>query len=132
MFSQLLHSQVILCGSRDLDSPETAYIKENKILSLSVSELSAGKLTPTIQKRVSRNLYIHVDLDVLEPNDFPHLLIPTPGGIMFSDLADVLGQLGDDFTIVGSSIVEYVPVRNGDQERMEELVELLRPGGFCR
>lgn len=128
VFQQLRYSQVVLVGSRDLDSPESVYIKENRIRRLSVSALASGDaLASAIGKSGSSNLYVHVDLDVLEPNDFPHLLIPTPGGVIFEDLIEALRRIGADFSIVGSSIVEYVPIGMGDPDRMRRLVDVLRP-----
>lgn len=128
MFSRLLHSQVVLAGSRDLDPPEQAYIQENGITCLPVSALTNGNvLGQAIRGTGSTKLYIHLDLDILEPTDFPHLLIPTPGGLAFDDLVVVLERLRDEFTVVGSSIVEYVPIGEGDPERMQRLVEILRP-----
>lgn len=128
VFEPLRSSQVILAGSRDLDSPEIAYLNEARIATLSVAALSSGDaLMSRVRKAGSANLYVHVDLDVLEPNDFPHLLIPTPRGLMFEDLIGILGRLGDEFSIVGSSVVEYVPVGSGDPERMQRLVDALRP-----
>jgi arginase len=131
VFESLSCSQVVLAGSRDLDPPEVAYVKENQITSLPAAELaSRGALTSAIRKSGSSNLYIHVDLDVLEPKDFPHVLIPTPGGVEFEDLMVVLRQLRDEFLVVGSSIIEYVPIGKGDPERMQRLAEVLRPQGL--
>lgn len=126
--SRLRPSQVLLAGSRDLDPPEQAYIEANRVTSLPIAAVAeADTLVACIRERKSRNLYVHLDLDVLEPKDFPHLLIPTPGGVKFAELLEALGRLRAEFSIVGSSIVEYVPVRGGDPERMQRLVETLRP-----
>lgn len=130
IFEQLLLSQVVLAGSRDLDPGEAAYVKEGRITSLAPAALgNCDVLVAAIQRAGSANLYIHVDLDVLEPNDFPHMLIPTPGGILFEDLIELLGRLRDEFSVVGSSIVEYVPVGPGDPDRVQRLVDTLRPQG---
>lgn len=126
-FSQLMRSQVILAGSRDLDPPEVSYVQSQGIRCIPAAALIEwNELAGAVHAIGSRNLYVHLDLDVLDPEDFPHVLIPTPGGIGFDDLLKVLRVLGDEFRIVGSSIVEYVPVGKGDPERMERLVTTLR------
>jgi arginase len=130
VFEHLLPSQVILAGIRDLDPPEIAYVDEHRVATLStVAVAKTGSLESALRKSGSSNLYIHLDLDVLEPDDFPHQLIPTPGGLMFEDLMEILGRLRDEFFVIGSSIVEYVPVDGGDPERIDRLVEVLRPQG---
>jgi arginase len=132
VFEHLLCSQVILAGSRDLDPLEVAYAEHNQMVFLSTAALAnTDALVSAIRKSGSENLYIHLDFDVLEPNDFPHLLLPTPDGMMFEDLIEVLGRLRDEFSVIGSSIVEYVPVGAGDPDRMERLVDTLRPQSQC-
>ena len=130
VFETLSWSQVLLVGSRDLDAPETAYVANHAIACLSSAALaSKDALASAIRESASENLYIHVDLDVLDPEDFPHLLIPTPGGVMFDDLIELLQRLKSEFSVIGSSIVEYVPVGTGDPARMRQLVDVLRPQG---
>src|SRR5690606_40984306 len=123
----LMQSQEMLAGSRDLDPPEVSYVQSQDIRCIPVAALTErNELARAVRAKGSRNLYIHLDLDVLDPEDFPHLLIPTPGGIGFDEILKVLRDLRDEFRIVGSSIVEYVPAGTGDPERMERLVTTLR------
>lgn len=127
LFSRLSHRQVILAGSRDLDPPELAYVEQTGIARLSVADLSDGDaLRRALRATGASNLYVHLDLDVLEPQDFPHLLIPTAGGVKRETLVRRLAELAEEFPIVGSSIVEYVPSGGGDPATMERLVTLLR------
>lgn len=128
VFRHLDCSQVILAGSRDLDSAESEYVTENGIARLSAAAVAGGAALAAIRNAGSRNVYVHIDLDVLEPEDFPHLLIPTPGGVLFEDLVRVLQRIAAEFRIVGSSVVEYVPVGTGDAERVKRLVDAARPG----
>lgn len=126
-FSCLSPTQIILVGARDLDPAERRYIKANGVAHMGPRDLSVvGPLIATTRRMGHRNLYIHVDLDVLEPGDFPHLLMPSPGGILFENLLVLLTELRENFSVVGSSIVEYVPTDGGDLEGIEKLKSVLR------
>lgn len=51
-------------------------------------------------------VYIHVDLDVLEPAAFGSTCYPEPDGVAPQRLVDLIGQVDD---IVGAAITEHAP-----------------------
>lgn len=55
-----------------------------------------------------KNVYITIDLDVLDPAVFPGTGTPEPGGVSFKELMDAIHALGD-LNIVGMDIVELSP-----------------------
>lgn len=71
---------IVLAGARDLDPPEVSYLAGARIRRCEVGELAAADL-PDVP------LYVHVDLDVLDPGEVPGLRYPAPAG-------PSLGQLG--------------------------------------
>jgi arginase len=54
-------------------------------------------------------LAIHVDLNVLEPADFPAIGWPSPGGLAPAVLVRTLRDLGRSFDVVGVGLTEYRP-----------------------
>ena len=56
----------------------------------------------------SANLYVHIDLDFFNPNDFEGAQFQAQGGISMEDFAPVLAKLNSGYTIVGLSVVELV------------------------
>ena len=127
MFSQLKPEQVFVLGGRDLDQPEQAYVAEAGLTLLTPEQLKAvDSLIQSIRDRGFKHLYVHVDLDVLEPTDFPHMLLPIDNGVLVSHLQGILAALAQSFEIVGSSIVEYVPKDESGLTALDQILALIR------
>ena len=54
-------------------------------------------------------LHVHLDLDVLDPVEFPDTLVPTPHGASVDQIVENVRGLDAAFTIVGFSVVEFRP-----------------------
>ena len=78
--------QVTLVGARDLDPPEVSYLASAQIRRCGVDELDAAGLP-------GGPLYVHVDLDVIDPAQLPGLRFPAPGGPGAAQLAGALNVL---------------------------------------
>lgn len=118
LFATLVPSQIFLVGTRELDEPEQAFISQNGLRIFSVSSVNEGQNYPllsAIDATGFRKIYIHLDLDVLEPTDFPDVACRTPGGIRVGHLERLLSELIDRFEIVGSSILEFMPVESSTE-----------------
>jgi arginase len=78
--------RIVLAGARDLDPPEVAYLEQARIQCWEVARLTAEVLP-------SGPLYVHLDLDVLDPAEVGGLLFPVAGGLQLTQLADTLRML---------------------------------------
>lgn len=109
--SKLLPRQVVLAGARDLDSAERAYIRKHAVPVASVPEIERNSeaVLNLVRAKHSRNLYVHIDLDVLDSDQFPHVPLPVPGGLRMETLQALLGALDAEFHIVGLGVMEYQP-----------------------
>lgn len=103
--------QVVLAGVRDLDPAEEACADALQLAQVGVPELHAApsRLGDLLAQRGVRRLYLHVDLDVLNPADFGSLGWPTPGGLRMDALLALLVDLHGRFEIVGGGLTEYLP-----------------------
>jgi arginase len=63
------------------------------------------------------DVYVHVDLDALDPEIAPGIVDPpVPGGLSIADLEDVLGSVRDRFRIRAAAVTTYNPeVDEGDR-----------------
>jgi arginase family enzyme len=75
-------------------------------------------------------VYIHIDLDVLEPDVFGSVGAPEPGGLLPAELIDQVAALAERFEIVGLGLTEYEPTRPEDHDLLAKLVPELV--GLCR
>jgi arginase len=76
----------VLAGARDLDPPEIAYLQGSAIRRASVVDLAAVPLP-------DGPLYVHLDLDVIDPIGVPGLRYPAPGGPNCAQVTAALGAL---------------------------------------
>ncbi|MEP7023806.1 MAG: arginase family protein [Actinomycetota bacterium] len=75
--------QVVLAGTRDLDPPEASYLATAQIRCRDVTSLQPADLP-------DGPLYVHLDLDVVDPSEMPGLIFPTPGGPSLAQVGSAL------------------------------------------
>jgi arginase len=121
---RLAPDQIVLAGARDLDRDEAAFVSDAPIAWLRPADLLVpDRVSGRIRARGFRKIYIHLDLDVLDPVEFPHALMPTPGGVSMNAVAETIQDLTASFDVVGFSVVEFRP-RGADA--VSRLVNWLR------
>ena len=120
--SNLLPEQVALVGTRDLDPGEVDYINQNKLPLFDQHHTRRDALIDFVKTQGYSNVYIHFDLDVLEPNEFPHVLVPTPDGLGVNQATRMLATIRKNFDVVGASVVEYCPQEGGNSEALHKLL----------
>ncbi len=81
--------RIVLAGARDLDPPEAAYLAAAPIRRPELTALAAL----AADDLPDGPLYVHVDLDVLDPGTLPGLRYPAPGGASPGQLAAALHRL---------------------------------------
>jgi len=86
--------------------------------------LVPDRVSGRVRARGFRKVYIHLDLDVLDPVEFPHSLMQTPGGVSMNAIAETIQDVTRSFDVVGFSVVEFRP-RGADA--VSRLVNWLRP-----
>ena len=107
---RLAPTQVILAGTRDLDRDEAAFISDAAISMLTPADLLVpDRIAGRVRAAGFRKLYIHLDLDVIDPADFPDSLMHTSGGVSMEQVADTVRDLARAFDVVGFSVVEFSP-----------------------
>lgn len=105
-YSKLNPEQVTLLAVRDLDPGEEEYIKKENIKFYPSEKVIWGDPNQWINE-LKDNVYVHIDLDVLDQEAFPHVLCPAERGLQVDQLIGVLKVLEEKRRIVGMSILEY-------------------------
>jgi arginase len=124
----LLPRQLFLAGTRDLDPPEREFVVAAGLSVTLPGGLSEPRrLAGEVRAAGFRHVYVHVDLDALDPSSFRHTLIPTPGGPSLDDVRRSIAALAQECTVVGASVLEYV---HGDAVSLRAIGELLASTGL--
>lgn len=121
-FSSLHPRQVFLAGVRDLDPPEARFVEQQNLTSFTCDQLTNNvqALIAAIQTQSFTRVYLHIDVDVLDPASFPYLKHPTPNGLTVETLMHIRQALLSSFHVVGGSIVEFTPPQE-DVRAIEQL-----------
>jgi arginase len=112
-FSQLDPNQIILAGVKDLNQP---------ITTASCHELKNGQLTYKILQKAKKNIYVHLNFNVLDLRELGQVSPPDQNSIPFETLASQIFQIKKDFNIVGVSIVEAEEMSQYQLDKVQKLI----------
>ncbi|MEU8113792.1 arginase family protein [Micromonospora sp. NPDC048947] len=121
----LTPGQVALVGVRDLDPAEVEYVRRHELTVLDCATLGAQPTRLAELPPPGAAVYVHLDLDVLDPSALPAVAVPTPGGLTSATLARSLTALRAHHRVVGVGITEYVPQLAHDQRVLIEVLDAL-------
>jgi arginase len=110
-------TRVVLAGARDLDPGEIERVNERLRYSKS-GDLAAGFL-PDFD-----NLYVHLDIDVLDPSISPGANFQGPGGMTLRQLRDALQFVFTRYNVAALAITNYNPDRD-PQNRTRDIIAVL-------
>jgi arginase len=107
--------RVLLAGARSWDPGEDAFVGEAGIRALTVDELSdPNALVDAVAETGAESVYLHIDLDVLDPAELSGLLDPEPFGLGAAVLAAAIKAVRAKFALAGATIAAYAPAGPDD------------------
>jgi arginase len=109
--------RVVLAGARSLDPGEQDLVESRGIRHLSVEQLTdPGPLLAAVRATGAEAVYLHIDLDVLDPQVFPAVGTPEPGGLGVEELLVAVRALTEEFTLAGLALTEYERTEAASEE----------------
>jgi arginase len=112
---------VVLAGVRALDAAEKEFVEEAGITHVEVAALPA--LPDAIP--AASAVYLHIDLDVLDPEVFASVGAPEPEGVTADRLVAAVRALTARFPLAGVGITGYEPDRPSDRAVLTTLIAAL-------
>jgi arginase len=119
-FSPLPEDRVLHLGARDLDPLEKGLLDESGVTVLSANRLNSegveAVLSPALDRlrtRVKR-VYIHIDLDVIDPHEAPANEFAPPGGLNVNQVIKAIQAIRDRFPITSAGLASYDPEQDRD------------------
>jgi arginase family enzyme len=104
--------RVVLCGARDLDPAERGLL-----VSAGVQQALPR---PGREALAGKDVFIHLDLDVLDPAEMPGLPFPVPAGLRLDHLHRLLSGVAANSQVVGMEITGC-----SDPERAAEVADAI-------
>ena len=115
----LTPAQLWLVGARDLDPPEAEFVRDAGIRIAGLDAITDPvEFARSIRRAGFERVYLHLDLDVINPADFASFLMRTPGGPSLDDVMALVCQVREQCDVVGFSVVEFCDRGGGDLERL--------------
>ena len=122
-FSTIHPSQIVYIGLRDVDEPEKEWIKKENIFNSPEAEIST--IITTLKARKVQNIYLHFDIDVVNPTDYEHALLSVQDGISIDQATKTIKKIMEEFEVVGTSLTEVTADSQENLEPISEILELL-------
>jgi arginase len=108
-FAPVPEANVILVGARDFDSPEATALNESAITRIPAAKMEAfAPAVEALSERVE-NLYVHLDVDVLDDSEGRANSYASGGGISAQELYAALELLKRSGRIRVAGITSYEP-----------------------
>ncbi len=124
---------IVMMGLRDLDQLEQEQIEKDGIITLTEQQLvdCSSEVDAAMQYLSEREdiIYVHVDLDILNPQLAPAAGLPTPGGLSGQQLGESLRFLLRYPKVKALAMVSYNPVRDDQNfSTRKEIITAIRQG----
>jgi agmatinase len=97
-------------GLRSLSCEEKQFLTENKLTPFYMSDLASNKASiDKMLDSLSKDVYMTIDVDVLDPSIMPAVGTPEPGGMSWSQILDIIEAIARHKHVVGFDLMEFCP-----------------------
>ncbi len=122
---------VALFGFDRLDPPEEQFLLTSPLRrhpSLEVSTVGAAAAARLALERVHaarHDFILHLDVDVIDGQEFPWTKVPTPGGLSLNEVRDALRVFVAQPNLAAFVVAGYNPDLDADGQGARKLIDLL-------
>jgi agmatinase len=97
-------------GVRSLSWEEKQFLTPNKLAPIYMSDLASKKACiDQIVDSLSEDVYVTIDVDVLDPSIMPAVGTPEPDGMSWRQVLDIVESVALHKHVVGFDLMEYCP-----------------------
>jgi arginase len=124
--------RIVLAGVRDLDEKEATLLRSTNVQVVSTGDIRAGRPFQAALDRLAAAcdvLYLHVDLDVLDPRLVPSSSTPAAGGLEIDETADAMARVLRTGKVAAVGVANLNPGAGARGERsLKSTLALLERG----
>ena len=118
-------SAIVLAGIRSTDEGEEDFMAAAGIRRIGVAELATpGVLLEAIAATGATSVYLHIDVDVLDPAEIAGLNNPVPFGVSAAALTDLVRAVKATYPLAGATLAGFTPA--SPEAAVDDLGTLLR------
>jgi len=133
-FEPVPDDRVCLIGTRDIDSLEGGLLDESGVAVIEPRKLHSdlARALASIRQRVQQ-MYVHLDLDVLDASVAAANSFAVKGGLTVEDVEYALSEIARQFRIAGITLSAYDPAADTDGAAAKAAIRLIcAAAGFAR
>jgi arginase len=135
--SAVAPGRTVLAGVRPMDPGEEAFAAGAGVTILPGSDATPDAIVAALRATGATSVYIHIDLDVLDPSAVTAVNHPEPFGLTVPGLVDAVKAIRAEFELAGAGITEFAPPDEGtagadDPAVGDDLTTVLRLIGALR
>jgi arginase len=108
-------SRVIVVGARDIDEGEREFVRDSGLRMLG-ADATAQEVVDAVTATGASSVYVHVDLDVLDPGVISGLGNPVPFGFDAATLVAIIRALVSAVPLAGAGITAFAPASLADAD----------------
>ena len=125
-FEPVPDDRVCLIGTRDIDSLEGGLLDESDVEVIEPRKVRSdlGHALASIRQRVQQ-MYVHLDLDVLDARVAAANSFAVMGGLTIEDVEYALSEISRQFRIAGITLSAYDPAVDTDGAAAEAAIRLI-------
>jgi arginase len=118
---------VMLLGVRDLDPPEKELLDSTPISALSPLEVRSGKVRQAADEHFQSvyGVYLHLDIDALDPVEAPAVNYLTPGGLTLEEVIEAGRTIGKTSPFLAVTLSALDPSLDAGGRTVETALQLL-------
>lgn len=101
---------IVQVGMRSLSLEEKQFLTQNKLTPFYMPHLKLNGASATqIVSSLSENVYVTIDVDVLDPSIMPAVGTPEPGGMQWLEVLSIMRAVACHRHVVGFDLMEFCP-----------------------
>jgi arginase len=117
-------SRTIVAGVRNVDDGESEYLGSSSVRVLEVLDVGAQSIREALTASGATSVYLHIDLDVLDPSEFGGVSDPMPFGLTLAMLIEVITTAKAALPLAGAGIAGFAPA--SPEAAADDLGSILR------
>jgi arginase len=102
-------ARTVLAGVRSMDPGEEAFAASSGVTVLPGDDATTDAVLTALRATGASSVYLHVDLDVLDPSSVTAVNHPEPFGLSVAGLLDTVRAIRAEFDLAGAGITEFAP-----------------------
>lgn len=103
---------IVQVGIRSMSTEESDDVQAGRIFYADIVADTTNKTWMyDFLNKLTRNVYVTIDLDVFDPSIMPATGTPEPGGLLWYPMLELLQKVNEKANIVGFDVVELCPMK---------------------